>query len=95
MYLITYQKSNGEVFCRIRNTIPECGIGKETSMGWKILDIKCNYKNSYYTMAKCNYLQKKQYKRHHAIKKIIKFIQKYSTSFAFILLMPIYISKLL
>lgn len=88
MYLITYQKSNGEVFCRIRNTMPECGIGKETSMGWKILDIKCNYKNNYYTISKCNNLQKKQYKRNHIKKSISRFFQKYSTTFIFILLIP-------
>lgn len=88
MYLITYQKSNGEVFCRIRNTIPEYGIGKKTSMGWKIIDVKCNYKNSYYTMSTGRYLQKKQYKRNHIRKNILKFMQKYSTTFIFILLIP-------
>lgn len=84
MYLITYQKSNGEIFCRIRNTIPEYGIGKETSMGWKILDIKCNYKNNYYSMSTYKYLQKKQYKRNHIRKNILKYVQRYF--FIFILL---------
>lgn len=86
MYLITYQKSNGEIFCRIRNTIPEYSIGKKTSMGWKILDIKCNYKNSYYTMSKYHCLQKKQFKRHHIKKDILKILHKYS--FIIILLIP-------
>lgn len=45
-YKVIYQKANGETFERIRKTLPPTRIGEETSMGWKILDIKlyCKYK---------------------------------------------------
>ena len=37
MYKIIYEKENGEVFERVRDTLPHTGIGKQTSMGWTIL----------------------------------------------------------
>jgi len=46
-YEITYKKANGELIKRIRNTVP-VGIGKETSMGWKVVDIKHVYNNKIY-----------------------------------------------
>ena len=49
MYQITYQKANGEIFYRIRNTLPRYCIGEETSMGWTLLDIKYNFCDDYYS----------------------------------------------
>lgn len=49
MYQITYQKSNGEIFYRIRNTLPRYSVGETTSMGWKLLDIKYCIYNKYYS----------------------------------------------
>ena len=86
MYLISYQKSNGEIFCRIRDTIPACGICGETSMGWKVLDVKCRYKNSYYSFSEYNKLECKYKKKKHILKRIKKFATSYSTILTLIVL---------
>lgn len=49
--IITYQKSNGEIF--IRPYDYSCfskfkNIGDETSMGWKVLDIHYKINDNYY-----------------------------------------------
>ena len=48
MMQITYQKRNGKVFTRFRNTTPPYKIGQETSMGWIVLNIEYEYKNKFY-----------------------------------------------
>lgn len=78
MYLITYQKRNGTIFCRIRNTIPNYTDGKTTSMGWKILDVKQRYKDNFYSFNDCYTLEKKARRKYHIIKNIRKFLSKYS-----------------
>lgn len=46
--IITYQKSNGEIFIRpYRHSLGK-SIGDETSMGWKILDIHYKYGDNFY-----------------------------------------------
>ena len=50
--LVIYQKKNGDIIERKRATFPEHQIGEYTSMGWKILDIKHEYKNKYYSSTK-------------------------------------------
>ncbi len=71
MMQITYQKQNGCVFQRFRNTILPYEIGDTTSMGWKVLNIEYEYKDKYYSKFeydrllyknKQNYLRKKQLK---------------------------------
>lgn len=86
MYLITYQKSNGEVFCRIRNTMPQCGIGKETSMGWKLIDVKYSFKGGYYSLRECNKLQRRQYKKDHIKRTILNIFKSYNISLALLIL---------
>lgn len=46
--LITYQKSNGEIFFRPRVSAVDLYVGKETSMGWKVLAIHYKYGENYY-----------------------------------------------
>lgn len=49
--IITYQKSNGEIFIRPYNhSAFSLGkrVGDESSMGWKILDIHYKYNDNYY-----------------------------------------------
>ena len=46
--IITYQKGNGEILIRPRNSKYDLYIGKETSMGWKVLDIHYEYDGNYY-----------------------------------------------
>ena len=90
MYLITYQKSNGDVFCRIRNTIPQYKIGGETSMGWKVLDIKYRFKDTYYTLPECRKQEKKYYKKLHIINHIKHFLKSnYTMLFVVILVILI------
>lgn len=79
MYLISYQKRNGEVFCRIRNTIPDCGLGHQTSMGWKVIDIKYWFKNGFYSSNEYGNLKTKYYKRKHLSKTLNQFFIHYAT----------------
>lgn len=46
--IITYQKENGEILLRPRISKYDLYIGKETSMGWKVLDIHYEYNGNYY-----------------------------------------------
>lgn len=46
---ITYQKKDGSIFQRIRNSIIPYKIGDRTSMGWTVLNIEYEYKNKFYT----------------------------------------------
>ena len=46
---ITYQKENGYIFQRLRNTALPYKIGDTTSMGWKVLNIEYEYKSKYYS----------------------------------------------
>lgn len=43
-YLVLYERTNGELLYRLRNSIPQYEIGSYTSMGWKVLDIRHLYK---------------------------------------------------
>lgn len=45
---ITYQKKDGCIIKRFRNSILPYKIGEETSMGWKVLSIEYEYNNKYY-----------------------------------------------
>ena len=93
MYLIFYQKRNGDVICRIRNTMPQYGIGKETSMGWKIVDIKQRFKSSYYSFTEYNKLEKNRRKRYQFIKVLKKYFNKYIYQLLFILLLFFLLKK--
>lgn len=68
--LITYQKRNGTVFQRIRNTYLPYRVGDTTSMGWKVLDIKYKYGNKYYSSMEYDRLIDKRWKRE---KKLLQF----------------------
>lgn len=48
-YKIIYQKENGEIIERERNTLPLQTIGETTSMGWKIIDIFNGFQNKWYS----------------------------------------------
>jgi hypothetical protein len=45
---VTYQKRNGVIFKRLRDTTPPYRVGEETSMGWKVLNIEYEYNNKFY-----------------------------------------------
>jgi len=46
---ITYQKNNGCIMQKYRNTPLPYKIGDRTSMGWKVLNIEYLYNNKYYS----------------------------------------------
>lgn len=48
MTQITYQKRDGSIIKRYRNSILPYKIGDTTSMGWKVLNILYEYKDKYY-----------------------------------------------
>lgn len=48
MMQITYQKRDGTVMKRLRNTMLPYSVGDTTSMGWKVINIEYEYKNKYY-----------------------------------------------
>ena len=49
MLQVTYQKRNGVIFKRLRDTTPPYRVGEETSMGWKVLNIEYEYNNKFYS----------------------------------------------
>ena len=71
MIQITYQKRDGSIFQRFRNTTLPYKIGDETSMGWKVLNIEYEYNNKYYSYYQYNMLINKR-KQRYLIKKRIK-----------------------
>ena len=80
--IITYQKSNGEIFIRPYNhSAFSLGkrVGDESSMGWKILDIHYKHGDNYYCYEDFmrifrNELQKEL--KENKKKKLIKFAIK-------------------
>ena len=46
--IITYQKSNGDIFIRPYDYNLSRKVGDETSMGWKIIDIHYKHNDNYY-----------------------------------------------
>ena len=46
---ITYQKNDGCIFQKYRNTVLPYKIGERTSMGWIVLNIKYEYEGNYYS----------------------------------------------
>ena len=76
--IITYQKSNGEIFIRTYDyTIKK--IGQETSMGWKVLNIHYKFGDNYYVEQDYDRIsrQKRQPLRKRIVNKIIDMLYKY------------------
>lgn len=77
MYKVFYQRQNGEIIERIRNTLPHYKLGQTTSMGWIIVDIHYLLNNKYYPFREYRTKLDKQIKHNHVKRKIIKYIKKY------------------
>lgn len=76
--IVTYQKSNGEIFIRPYNHSAFAlgkRVGDTSSMGWKILDIHYKYNDNYYCYEDFMKLFEKEIKERHN-KKLIKFMIK-------------------
>ena len=68
MIQVTYQKRDGDIIHRIRNTILPYKVGDTTSMGWKVLNIEYEYKNKYYPEYEYNVLIAKNRKKYIKIR---------------------------
>ena len=64
---ITYQKRDGSILKRYRNTVLPYKIGETTSMGWKVLSIEYEYNGEFYPEYKINMIMQKN--KQNAIKK--------------------------
>lgn len=53
---ITYQKRDGNIIHRLRETDLPYKIGDTTSMGWKVLNIEYEYNNKFYSQYNYNIL---------------------------------------
>ena len=91
MYLIEYQKANGDILYRTRNTLPSSGIGEKTSMGWLVKDIKYKFNNKYYSASDYHRLQSKLKSILKTKRIIYRLIKKYA--FIIILFISIYLFK--
>jgi hypothetical protein len=72
---VTYQKRNGVIFKRLRDTTPPYRVGEETSMGWKVLNIEYEYNNKFYPSYEYYKLidkHKQKIIRHNQLKKKCK-----------------------
>lgn len=70
---ITYQKRDGTIFQRLRETYLPHKVGETTSMGWKVLAIKYQDKDKFYTeyeYSKLIYIRKKRNMKKKHIKKV-------------------------
>lgn len=68
MIQITYQKKDGTIFTRLRNTILSYNIGDTTSMGWKVLNIQYNFNGKYYSKYDYEKLMMNKKKKQQRIK---------------------------
>ena len=93
MYLISYQKRNGDIICRVRNTMPQYALNRETSMGWKVVDIKQRFKGSYYSIPEWNKLSRKNIKKQRFIRKINKLFKEYATKFVMVIIIAVLLYK--
>ena len=96
MFLIVYQKRNGELIYRTRNSLPG-KIGDITSMGWLIKDINYLYHGKYYSASDYNRLMNKQHNIVKSYRKLKQFIKnnlwKYALFILYIPLITLYIEK--
>lgn len=93
MFQVTYKKQNGEVFNRIRNTLPYATIGEYTSMGWLIIDIKRKYGKKYYNTSDYYKKYNKNKNINQKIRLFQRFLKSYTTTIMLLVLIPLYIMK--
>ena len=94
---ITYQKKDGSVMQRFRNTTLPYKIGDETSMGWKVLNIEYEYNNKYYPEYQYNIIKQKRKRAYFKKKKAIEICKNEFKMFiyCFITIVFIYLFKML
>ena len=73
--IVTYQKSDGEIFIRPYNHFYSKKKGNKTSMGWEIIDIHYKHNNNYYCYSDFVKILDKELRQKNN-KKLLKFIIK-------------------
>ena len=76
MVQTTYQKKNGELVNKITYFRGQYKIGEENGFGWKVVDIKCKFKDNFYPMYEYDRLIQKHWKREDTIDEIKKKFKK-------------------
>lgn len=87
MIQVTYQKRNGSLIQRIRNTMVPYKIGETTSMGWKVINIEFRYDNAFYSEQDYYRIIQRNKKRHIRKQQIKKTIIKESRSLFYYFIM--------
>lgn len=82
---VTYQKRNGSIIRRLRNTLLPYKIGDITSMGWKVLNIEYEYNNKYYTYYEYSKLINKQHQKQQKKKQLKELYLHYTKSLLYII----------
>ena len=83
MVQVTYQKNNGCIFKRQRNTTLPYKIGDTTSMGWKVLNIEYEYNNKFYPEYKYYMLIQNEKKTSIKKKQILEIITREFKTFIY------------
>ena len=83
---ITYQKRDGCIIQRYRNTLLPYKIGETTSMGWKVLDIEYEYNNKYYPEYKYDMLIQKDKELYIRKKQMKELLLKEAKTFIYIII---------
>lgn len=94
MIQITYQKNDGCIFQKHRNTILPYKIGDTTSMGWKVLNIEYEYNNKYYPEYEYNVLVYKNRQISNKKKQIIELCKKEIKNFSYCIVVVLVINFL-
>lgn len=94
---ITYQKRDGSIMQRYRNTPLPYKIGDTTSMGWKVLRIEYEYNNKYYPEYKYHMLIHKDKQRYIQRKLAIELCIKEAKNllYCIIAILIIYLLKIM
>ena len=74
MVQVTYQKRDGSVIQKQRNTMLPYKIGETTSMGWKVINIEFEYNNKLYSehdYGRIIQTKKRKYIRRKQIRELI------------------------
>ena len=87
MIQVTYQKRNGSLIQRIRNTMVPYKIGETTSMGWKVINIEFKYDDRFYSETEYHRLIQKRKSRYNRKQKIKKTIIRESRSLFYYFIM--------
>ena len=87
MIQITYQKRDGSIMQRFRNTMLPYKIGDTTSMGWKVLNVEYEYNDKYYSYYEYNKLIHKSKQRYMKRKQLEEFCFKKTITLLYYIIM--------